>query len=124
MKTCLARVERGHRDLRLGVGVAEEDGVHVGVEQVAVVGEAAGHVEELRGVLGGGRRDVADGGDLKLLGKLGQEGQVLHLRYGSAPNDAYAYPVHGWSPSRRPAYVLPARGATSFHRSASSAERL
>ena len=119
----LARVERGHRDLRLGVGVAEEDGVHVGVEQVAVVGEAAGHVIELGGVLGGGRRDVADGGDLELLGKLGQEGQVLHLRYGSAPNDAYAYPVHGCL-LRGPAYVLPARGATSFHRSASSAERL
>ena len=113
----LPGVQGGHGDLRLGVVVTHQDGVDIRVEHGAIVGEAVWDVEQPRGVLDLGRRHIADGGDLELLHQLCEEGQVLDLRDRAASDDAYAYGVHGAS------HVLPARGAMSFHRSASSAER-
>ena len=113
----LPGVKGGHGDLRLGVVVTHQDGVDIRIEHGAVVGKAVRHVEQPRGVVDGGRRHIADGGDLELLRQLGEEGQVLDLRDRAAPDDANAYGVHCAS------HVLPARGAMSFHRSASSVER-
>ena len=109
-----AGLQDGEGGAHLGVGLAQEDGVEIGGQQVAQVREPGGDAVLLGGGARQRRRQVAEAGDLELLAQEGEVGQVLHLGHGAAADDADPQPAGLAHP------VFPARGASRFHWSAVS----
>ena len=84
----LPRLQHREAGLGLGVAVAQQHGVDVGGQQVAVVGDVPRNVELRRDRLGEVRGDVADHRDLEQVLEQGEVGQVMDLRDGAAADDA------------------------------------
>ena len=90
----LPRLKGGHSHLRLGVRVAEDHGLDIRGEQVTIVRVTPGHVELVRRVGSGSRRDVAYPLYLKVLVQVGEIRQMMYLGNGAAPDDADLDALH------------------------------
>ena len=97
----LPRLQHREPGLGLGVAVAQQDGVDVGSQQLAVIGDVSRDMELRRDRLCEIGGDVANHGDLEQVLQQGEVGQVMDLGDGAAADDSDPDVSHVSPHSRR-----------------------